>query len=180
MGGPLAILLASLLGYGLAAGAMRPVETMRRRATGISLDDREERLPLPEARDEIRALGRTLNQMLDRLRESFERERQFVADASHELRTPVAVIKAELEAALRADDLGAAARESLVAAVEECDDLAQLAEDLLVLARSSDGHLPVRPERLDAAHLLEGVRDRFADRATERGRTIEIDATRVS
>jgi len=176
LGGPLAIVLASLLGYGLAAGAMRPVEAMRRRAAEVSLLDTQERLPLSAARDELQALGRTLNEMLDRLRASFERERRFVADASHELRTPVAVVKAELEAALRTDDLGPRARESLVAAVEECDSLAQLAEDLLVLARTTDGKLPVRRERLDAGELLDGVRERFADRATERGREIRVDA----
>ena len=176
VGGPLAILLASILGYGLATGAMRPVEAMRRRAAEVSLAGGEERLPLPSARDEVHALGSTLNEMLDRLRGSFDRERQFVADASHELRTPVAVVKAELEAALRADDLGPDSRESLVAAVEECDSLAQLAEDLLVLARSADGELPVRPERLDAAELLGGVRERFTDRAAERGRSIRVDA----
>jgi len=176
VGGPLAIVLASLLGYGLAAGAMRPVEAMRRRAAEVSLAGGEERLPLPDARDEVHALGSTLNEMLDRLRGSFDRERQFVADASHELRTPVAVVKAELEAALRADDLGPDSRESLVAAVEECDSLAQLAEDLLVLARSADGKLPVRPEELDVAELLATVRERFADRAAERGREIRVDA----
>ncbi len=176
VGGPLAIVLASLFGYGLAAGAMRPVEAMRRRAAEVSMAGGEERLPLPDARDEVHALGATLNEMLSRLRASFERERQFVADASHELRTPVAVVKTELEAALRADDLGPESRESLVAAVEECDSLAQLAEDLLVLARTADGKLPVRPERLDAAELLGGVRERFADRAAERGRGIRVDA----
>ena len=176
VGGPLAIVIASLLGYGLAAGALRPVEAMRRRATEMSLEEGQERLPLPAARDEIHALGQTLNQMLDRLRVSFERERQFVADASHELRTPVAVVKAELEAALRADDLGPSARESLVAAVEECDRLAQLAEDLLVLARSAGGPVPVRPEPIAAQELLESVRRRFADRAAERGSEIRTDA----
>ncbi len=176
VGGPLAILLASLLGYGLAAGAMRPVEAMRRRATEVSLENGDERLPLPHARDEIRALGETLNEMLARLRASFAREREFVADASHELRTPVAVVKAELEACLRAEDLGPQARESVVAALEECDGLAQLAEDLLVLARSADGRLPVRRERLSARELLESVRERFAARAGERGRDIDVEA----
>ncbi len=176
VGGPLAILLASLLGYGLAAGAMRPVEAMRRRARAVSLEDPGERLPLPRARDEIRALGETLNEMLSRLRASFEREREFVADASHELRTPVAVVKAELEASLRAEDLGAQARESVVAALEECDRLAQLAEDLLVLARSADGRLPVRREPVAAGELLGAVRERFAARAAERGREIRVEA----
>jgi signal transduction histidine kinase len=176
LGGPLAIVLASLLGYALAAGAMRPVEAMRRKASEVSLAGGEERLPLPEAHDELRALGETLNEMLDRLRASFEREREFVADASHELRTPVAVLKTELEAALRAGDLGPEARESVLAALEESDSLALLAEDLLVLARSADGRLPVREEHLAAGELLEGVRRRFADRATERGRALRVEA----
>jgi two-component system, OmpR family, sensor kinase len=176
VGGPLAILFASLLGYGLAAGAMRPVEAMRRRATGMSLEGGDEVLPLPRARDEVRALGETLNEMLRRLRASFEREREFVADASHELRTPVAVLKAELEACLRAGDLGPQARESVVAALDECDRLAQLSEDLLVLARAADGRLPVRRESVAADELLQAVRERFAARAAERSREIRVKA----
>ena len=175
-GGPIAVLLASLLGYLLAAAGLRPVEAMRRRAGEISLGNEQERLPLPPARDEIRRLGETLNEMLDRLRRSFERERRFVADASHELRTPVAVIKAELEGALRAGRHDPQVREALVAAVEECDGLAQLAEDLLVVARSGDGELPVRPESLPVDALLAGVGQRFEDRARERGRSIRVDA----
>jgi two-component system, OmpR family, sensor kinase len=172
VGGPVAVLLASALGYALAALALAPVERMRRRAAGISLAGEEQRLPLPAANDEIRRLGETLNEMLDRLRRAFERERRFVADASHELRTPVAVVKTELEAALRTGDYGPQVRESLVAAVEECDRLARLAEDLL----TADGSVPVRRERLAVAPLLEGVRERYADRAAHRDRSIRVDA----
>ena len=175
VGGPVAVLAASLLGYLLAATALRPVEAMRRRAAEISLDRAGEPLPLPPAQDEIRRLGQTLNEMLDRLRNSYDRERRFVADASHELRTPVAVIKTELEASLRAGDHDPQVREALVAAVEECDHLAQLAEDLLVLARTGEGELPVQPEDLPAAQLVDAVRERFAQRAGERGRTIRTD-----
>jgi signal transduction histidine kinase len=149
---------------------------MRRRASEVSLERHGERLPLPAARDEIRRLGETLNAMLDRLRDSYERERRFVADASHELRTPVAVIKTELEGALRAGGHDPPVREALAAAVEECDHLAQLAEDLLVLARSGEGRLPVRPSELAARGLLESVRERFADRAHARGRAIRVEA----
>jgi len=177
-GGPVAVLLASLLGYLLAAAGLSPVEAMRRRAGQISLGGGEqERLPLPPARDEVRRLGETLNEMLDRLRRSFERERRFVADASHELRTPVAVIKAELEGVLRAGRHDPDVREALVAAVEECDGLAQLAEDLLVVARSGDGELPVRRENLSVDALLTGVGQRFEDRARERGRGIRVEGT---
>jgi two-component system, OmpR family, sensor kinase len=174
--GPLAVVLASLIGYALATAGLRPIEAMRRRASDISLRGEQERLPLPAAHDEIRRLGETLNAMLDRLRRSFERERRFVADASHELRTPVAVIKTELEGALRSGDFGPGVRDALVAAAEECDRLAQLAEDLLVLARASDGRLPTRAEPLRARPLLEGTRERFADRAAQHDREIHVDA----
>ena len=176
LGAPVAALVVALLGYGLAAVSLRPVERMRRRAEDVSLEGGPEALPLPAARDEIRRLGETLNTMLDRLRGSYERERRFVADASHELRTPVAVIKAELESALRRAPADPELREPLAAAVDECDRLAQLAEDLLVLARSGDGALAVRPRRIDAAELLEHVRTRFAARAAERGRELRVDA----
>ena len=176
VGGPAAVVLASIVGYLLASAGLAPVEAMRRRAAEVSLDAPGEPLPLPAAHDEVRRLGETLNEMLDRLRRSYERERRFVADASHELRTPVAVVKTELESALRTGDYGPEVRKALVAAVEECDHLAQLAEDLLVIARAGEGQLPVRRETLGALSLLEGVRERFADRAGHRGRQIRIDA----
>jgi two-component system, OmpR family, sensor kinase len=176
LGGPLAVVAASLLGYALAAAGLAPVEAMRRRAAGVSLAAGEQRLPLPPARDEVRRLGETLNDMLDRLRQSFERERRFVADASHELRTPVAVIKTELEGALRAGGHRPEVHAALVAAVEECDHLAQLAGDPLVIARAADGRLPVRAERLDAAAVLEDVRLRFADRAGRQDRRVRVEA----
>jgi signal transduction histidine kinase len=175
VGGPLAVLLASGFGYLLATAGLAPVEAMRRRAREVSLARAGERLPLPTARDEVRRLGETLNEMLDRLERSFERERRFVADASHELRTPIAVVKTELEGALRTGDYGPDVREALVAGVAECDRLGQLAEDLLVLARAAEGQLPVRREELDARDLLEGVRVRFADRAGQEGRSISVD-----
>jgi signal transduction histidine kinase len=175
VGGAAAILLASGIGYLLASAGLAPVEAMRRRAREVSLNRADERLPLPEARDEVRRLGETLNEMLDRLRHSFERERRFVSDASHELRTPIAVVKTELEGALRAGDYGPQVREALVAAVEECDRLVQLAEDLLIIARASEGELPVRRELLRARPLLEGIRERFVDRAQRQNRSIRID-----
>jgi signal transduction histidine kinase len=124
----------------------------------------------------VRRLGETLNQMLARLEASFERERRFVADAGHEMRTPLAVLKTELEAALRAGGSDAAARQSLVAAIEEVDHLAQLAEDLLLIARAAEGRLPVRPEPVELRQLLEQARERFIDRAREQRREIAVHA----
>jgi signal transduction histidine kinase len=101
IGGPVALLLASLAAYGTARAALRPVDAMRRRAAEISAAETERRLPLPPAQDELRRLGETLNRMLDRLQAAVERERGFVDDASHELRTPLALHRTELELALR-------------------------------------------------------------------------------
>jgi signal transduction histidine kinase len=176
VGVPIAVLVASLLGYGLATAGLRPVEAMRRRAREVSLGNGDDRLPLPAAQDEIRRLGETLNEMLERLRGSFARERRFVADASHELRTPVAVIKTELEVALLAGGHDPAVTAALSAAVEECDHLGQLAEDLLVVARSSEGELPLRREPVEAGELLQRVRERFTDRAGRAGRPIRLEA----
>jgi two-component system OmpR family sensor kinase len=173
IGGPIAVALASLLGYAVATAALRPVDAMRRRAEGVSLAA-DDVLPLPVAHDEIRRLGETLNSMLDRLRGSFERERRFVADASHELRTPIAVLQTELETLLRGEH-PPEVREALLAAADEADHLARLADDLLLLARSSEGGLEVRPEPLDAAALLGAARTRFAERAAAQGRGIDLD-----
>src|SRR5256885_4200483 len=88
-----ALLLACLAGYGVASGALRPVEAMRRRAAAISGARSGERLPVPESADELARLGETLNEMIDRLESALARERTFVADASHELRTPLAILQ---------------------------------------------------------------------------------------
>src|SRR6185295_2167306 len=85
IGGPIALVLAALGGYLLAGAALRPIESMRRRAADISATSLDERLPVPPADDEVSRLGETLNAMLARLEDGLERERRFVADASHEL-----------------------------------------------------------------------------------------------
>jgi two-component system, OmpR family, sensor kinase len=176
IGGPIALLLASLAGYGLAAAALRPVERMRARAAAISAEEPGQRLPVTPAQDEVGRLGRTLNEMLARLEAALARERTFVADAGHELRSPLAILRTELELAVgrgrSAEELEAA----LVSAAEETDRLAQLAEDLLVIARSDQGRLPVRLATVNAGELLTGVRERFRQRADERGRAIEVEA----
>lgn len=173
-GGPVALLLASAAGYGLAAAALRPVEAMRARAARISGEGVGERLPVPAAADEIGRLAETLNDMLTRLERAMVRERGFVADASHELRTPLAILKTELELALRGERSAAQLRAAIASAGEETERLARLAEDLLVIARSDQGRLPIRPETIAARDLLQRVRERFAARASRDGRPIDL------
>jgi heavy metal sensor kinase len=173
VGGPAALLLASLIGYLIAAAALRPVERMRTRAAAISANRLSERLPIAPSQDEIARLGKTLNEMLGRLEAALERERSFVADASHELRTPLAHLRAEVELALESPR----ERDELVTALRsvgtESDRLSQLAEDLLLLARVDEGTLPIRPEEISLDELLNGITVRFERRAREAGRTIE-------
>jgi signal transduction histidine kinase len=175
VGGPVAVLAASLAGYWLASTGLAPVESMRRTAAAISWGGGGQRLPIPAARDEIRSLGETINEMIERLDRSYERERRFVADASHELRTPIAVMKTELEAALQTGGYTPEVGESLKAALEEGDALAQLAEDLLVLALASETGLALVKEPIGIDTLLDTVRLRFVNRAAQQERTIAIE-----
>ncbi|HEX7298343.1 MAG TPA: ATP-binding protein [Solirubrobacteraceae bacterium] len=175
IGGPLALLLAAAAGYALAAGALRPVEAMRRRAATMSAVDPDARLPLPGARDEIRRLGVTLNEMLARLADARGRERAFLADASHELRTPLAILKGELELAAAGDPDRAELQRVVRSATEETDRLVALAEDLLALARLDEGTLAVRPEPLVAADVMALVAASFAPRAAREGRAIAVE-----
>ena len=172
---PAALLLAILAGYGRAAAALRPVEAMRRRAASISADEPGRRLPVPPARDELHALAVTLNDMLERLEAAFEHERRFLSDASHELRTPLTLLRAELELALRRPRSRAELERALRSAAEDTERLTLLADDLLLLAQADQGRLPIRPVRLDAGDLLDQVRQRFANRAAEQGRTILVE-----
>ena len=175
IGGPAALLLASMAGYAAASAALRPVETMRRRAAEVSAEDPSERLPISPAGDEIARLGETLNAMLDRLESTLERERRFVDDASHELRTPLALHKTELEVALRyAKDEGEL-RAAIESSIEEVDRLVGLAEDLLVVARSEQGELALSRERVGVAELLDTIRERFAARAAQLDRPLRVD-----
>jgi signal transduction histidine kinase len=175
IGAPLAILLASGLGYLLASRSLAPVEEMRRRADEITLERGGERLPLPRTEDEIHRLGETLNRMLDRIEESLQRQRSFVADASHELRTPLAVLKAELELAERPGRSRAELVSALDSAAEEVERLSRLAEDLLVVAQSDQGRLPIRRETVRVEELTSRVGARFERRAEEEGRRVLIN-----
>ena len=173
--GPIALILASVVGYFLAGLSLKQVESMRRRASAISADTPGERLPVPPTGDELERLAETLNEMLGRLEAAIERERDFVADAGHELRTPLALLRTELELALRhaesADDLKDAVRRSS----QEVDRLSQLAEALLLIARSDRGRLPLRLETVGAKDLLSSVASRVEWRADADGKVVRAD-----
>jgi signal transduction histidine kinase len=175
IGGPIALMLASLGGYLLAGAALRPIEAMRRRAADISTSSLGDRLPVPSARDEVARLGETLNEMLARIEDGIVRERRFVADASHELRTPLTMLKTELELALRRSRSPEELERSIRSAAEETDRLSRIADDLLLLARSEQGLLPIETEPTDLVDVLRAVDERFHARAKAEGRSFSMD-----
>jgi two-component system OmpR family sensor kinase len=174
IGGPLALLLASLGGYLLARAALRPIEQMRQRAAAISSSSLDERLPVAQAADEVSRLGDTLNNMLARIEDGVARERNFVTDASHELRTPLAVLKTELELALRRSRSPAELEQAIRSAAAETDRLGRIANDLLLLARSEYGRLQLRLEPTDVGDVLQTILERFASQVEAAGRTLSV------
>lgn len=173
VGGPIALLLAALTAYGTVAAALRPVEAMRSRAEAISGARATERLPVAPARDELRRLGETLNAMLDRVQSALERERAFVDDASHELRSPLAAQRTELEMALRYGGSTDELRTAIASAMDEAERLSRLTEDLLLLARADkDGLLP-GSAGVGIADLFRTVARLFP----EEGREMAVDDT---
>jgi signal transduction histidine kinase len=170
-----ALALAAAGAWLLAGAALRPVERMRRQAAEISATDTGARLAVPATRDEIADLAVTINDLLGRLQGALARQRGFIADAGHELRTPLAILRAELELAQHP----ARTHGELVAAVDAATDetvrLGRLAEDLLTLARG-DGHaLSIRPANVLVADLFDEERTAANAKAHAKGVTITAD-----
>ncbi|WP_051877084.1 sensor histidine kinase [Streptomyces natalensis] len=159
---PIVFVLATLGAYLLAAAALRPVERMRTQAAAVTEDTPDDRLDVPPSRDEIARLAATLNDMLTRLQTALDHERLFVADASHELRTPLSLLRTEIELALRRPRDAAELHAALVSAHEETERLVQLAEDLLLLARTDRRETsPAGVTVPDLARLLQRVAARL-------------------
>ena len=176
VGGPLALILASVLGYLVAGSALRPVERMRRRAAEISSTSTGSRLPLPAAHDEIHRLGSTLNGMLDRLDFAVQQQRRFVAEASHELRTPLSLLRVELDLALSRPRSRDELVTALTSANEEVSRLTALSEGLLTVAATDSSPLPLEVADVDIGHLVHVVAQRFSTRAAAEGRRIQVHA----
>ena len=168
---PLAVLAVVLVAWLLTGRALRPVEQITEQVREINAGTLGERVPQPGTGDEIDRLATTMNTMLDRLEHSDTRLRQFVSDASHELRTPVAVLRSEAEVALRRP--GDSSVGDLAAGVlDEAQRLQRIVDDLLVLARHDENRSPVPAQAID---LDDVVLEEAA-----RSRAIPIDVSAVS
>ncbi len=171
---PLLLLLGAVGSYWLARRALRPVERLTRAAREIEANDLRRRVPTPRARDEIYTLAMTLNGMIARLERAFEQQRRFVADASHELRTPVAAIQSLTDVALAQPGSAEDTAETLRAVNSEAQRLGALIGELLALARADEGQVRLdrEPVRLDQlATDVAAVTEPLAD---ERGVTLAL------
>ncbi|HVB20919.1 MAG TPA: HAMP domain-containing sensor histidine kinase [Ktedonobacteraceae bacterium] len=174
---PFVLLLSAGGSYWLAKRAFRPILYLTRTAREIKAGDLHRRVPVPRARDEVHDLALTLNDMIGRLDQAFTQQRRFVADASHELRTPVTVIRSVTDIALE----NALTLEEAIAVLRdvnaESERLGQLINDLLALARADEGQLSLdcEPVRLDL--LAHDVADTMEPLALERAITLTVQAT---
>jgi heavy metal sensor kinase len=136
---PLLVIFAALAGYWLSGRALSPVNAIIQTARGIGVSNLSGRLAVPAANDELRHLSETLNAMLGRIELSVKRLTQFTADASHDLRTPIALIRTSAELALRRSRSADEYRETLARILSTSEETTRLIEDLLTLARADAG-----------------------------------------
>jgi two-component system, OmpR family, sensor kinase len=170
---PIALLLASAGGYFLARKSLTPVAAMATQARGMGASRLSDRLEVANPRDELGTLALSFNELLDRLEKSFEQQRRFVADASHELRTPVAILQGETEVTLsRTDRTPEEYRETLGILREESHRLAHIIEDLFTLTRADAGQYPLQLREVYLDELAADVLRRTRSLAIAKGITL--------
>jgi len=166
---PALVVLASLIGYWLSGRALSPVNQIIESARRIDAQNLSERLAVPQSRDELRRLSETLNEMLSRIDSSVKRITQFTADASHDLRTPVAVIRTDAELALRRSRSPEQYREAISRILAASVEATHLIENLLALARADAGAANLHFKRIDLLPHLRNACDKAAILASGKG-----------
>ncbi len=151
---PLVVVAVGVGSWWIAHRAVNPVKLIAARAAKISASDLHQRLPESSAQDEIAHLTRVLNAMFDRLQRSFEQVTRFTSDASHELKMPLAVMRAEAEMAFDSPDLAPVQREVLSDLIEQCTQLSQIVDGLLFLSRADDRRLAVEQDPVDLVAMV--------------------------
>lgn len=160
--------LTAAIGFGLAARALKPIDEITRRASRIAEGEFTARLDPPVVDDEIGRMTRLLNAMLDRLHAAIEANRNFAADASHELRGPLTALRGEIDVVLQRDRSAAEYVETLHLLDRRVADLTSLTEDLLLLARIQEGRAAISVTEIPLDSFLRGIVERFEKSASER------------
>jgi heavy metal sensor kinase len=174
---PVTLVVASFGGAFLAGRALSPIDRLTRLARRISAEDLGQRLDLRLPDDEVGRLARTFDEMIGRLDEAFRRQRQFTADASHELRTPMTVIKGQIEVALQRERDPQAYRQILHAVNEEVDRMIRLVGSLLTLARADAGQIPITLEPVSLPDVVGAAIEQVQPLASRRGVDLQLVAS---
>jgi heavy metal sensor kinase len=177
---PLILLLAAGGGYWLAGRALNPIDRITRTAADIGERDLSRRIEPDLPDDELGRLARTFNAMLDRIEDAFTRQRRFTADAAHELRTPLALMRSQIDIALRKERDPDADRETLEDLGADVDRLARMSAGLLALARRDAGGLQPEREPVELAALLDLIAEQYQPLANEAGVEILLDTETVT
>ncbi len=176
---PLAVILATAGGYFLAKKSLAPVVAMSTQAGKISASNLHERLKIRNENDELGHLAKSFNELLNRLDTSFEQQHRFMADASHELRTPVAILRGEAEVSLSREARSQEEyRESLAIVGAEAGRLSQIVEDLFTLARADAGQHPLVKREFYLDELVAEAVHSARALALEREITLTCEAVR--
>ncbi len=172
---PTVVIIAAIGGFLLSARALAPVAAMTNAARLIGIEDLSRRLPVPNANDEVQQLATTWNDMLARLEIAVTRISQFTSDASHELRTPIAIIRSTAEIALRRERPESHYREALRQIETESERMTQLVSDLLFLARAGDHAVSAEMIELDLRRPIQEACEEIAPLASDRSIEMNLE-----
>ncbi|MDA1016798.1 MAG: heavy metal sensor histidine kinase [Planctomycetota bacterium] len=173
---PISLLLAGGIGYALARRALAPVERIRQATDEITAEQLSRRLDVQNSGDELGRLAQTINAMIARLEQSFAEVRRFTADASHELRTPIAVIRAEAEVAMHQPPDAEEFQTLAGSILEECEHLTKLIDQLLMLSREDAGLVPLESQPIDLARLVADATEMMRPLAEAKQQTLTLDS----
>jgi two-component system OmpR family sensor kinase len=176
LGIPFTLLAASLGGWFLAGSAINPIDRITRAADQISAQDLHQRLDLDLPNDEVGRLASTFDKMLARLEDAFERQKRFIADASHEMRTPLTILKGDVEVALNRPRSVEEYQETLEMVNETTDRLTGLVEELFLLARADNNQVPLQIVEFNLPDLLIKEISHLMPRAIEKNVALNLDA----
>ena len=168
------LLLAAIAALLLSRYAVRPILLARTALKELSQDRFSERLFFPEADDEQGQIFAAINRLLDRVEDAMERQRRFVGSITHDIRTPLTIIKGDTEVALMQERTARAYREVLESNLEEVERIGKLVEDLLTLSRGNRGDLNLRVRGVHLDMLLREIRRQYQEAATAKGITLSI------
>jgi len=154
---PSTLILASLGGQFLAHKALKPVDNITQTARMITSQNLNQRIHPPKVKDEISRLIETFNEMISRLDQSFRQMKQFSSDASHELKTPLTILKGEVEVMLRKERTSQEYQQTLRSNLEEINRMSQIVEDLLNLSKADTGEIILNKEDINLTEILDEV-----------------------